>query len=47
MLTFMGSCSQAQKIAFPICVSGAKVELKCHVECWELGWGVGGMYANS
>jgi len=43
---FMGSCSQVHKITFPKC-NGAKVELKCHVKCWELGWGVGGMYANS
>ncbi len=28
-------------------VYGARVELKCHVKCWELGWGMGGIYVNS
>jgi hypothetical protein len=28
-------------------VCGARVELKCHVKCWELGWGMGGIYVNS
>ncbi len=25
----------------------AKVELKCHVKCWELAYGMGGIYVNS
>ncbi len=28
-------------------VCETRVELKCHVKCWELGWGMGGIYVNS